>query len=159
MDNETTAAAGIESAHTSGHKSARNSRVELITRGERRRRWTAEEKQAMAAQSLTPGASPTEVARLSGISTGQLHTWRRALLAAQPELSRGGLGPFARVEVVPTQRGGPVSAMPSALSAPTGGSVRSAGAIEIVLTDGTMVRVDVGVDAAALSRVLSTLRG
>ena len=34
-----------ESAHTSSRKSARNPRIELITRGERRRRWTIEQKQ------------------------------------------------------------------------------------------------------------------
>src|SRR6185295_18735057 len=60
-----------ESAHTSSRKSARNPRIELITRGERRRRWTIEQKQTIAAQSLAPGASPTEVARRYGISSGQ----------------------------------------------------------------------------------------
>jgi hypothetical protein len=49
-------------------------RIELITRGERRRRWTVEQKQTIAAQSLAPGASPTEVARQYGISSGQLYT-------------------------------------------------------------------------------------
>jgi transposase len=46
--------------------------MDLIPRGERRRRWTTEQKQMIAAQSLAPGASPTNVARLHGISTGQL---------------------------------------------------------------------------------------
>ena len=159
MDTETIATEGIESAHTSGDKSAHNPRIELITRGERRRCWTAEEKQAIAVQSLTPGASPTEIARLHGISTGQLYTWRRALLAAQPELSRGRLGPFARVEVVPTRRTGPVSAVASATSVSAIPSVRLAGMIEIVLVDGTVLRVDAQVDATALGRVLSVLRG
>src|ERR1700760_3242935 len=72
------------SASTSTHRSARSPRVEVITRGEPRRRWTAEQKQAIAAESLAPGASSTEVARRHGIGTGQLYTWRRALLAAQP---------------------------------------------------------------------------
>jgi hypothetical protein len=31
--------------------------IELITRGERRLRWTVEEKQTIAAQSLAPGVS------------------------------------------------------------------------------------------------------
>jgi transposase len=158
MDDDATGLAGLESAHTSGHKSARTARIELITRGERRRRWTAEEKQAIAAQSLSPGASPSEVARLYGISTGQLYTWRRALLAVQPELSKGGIGPFARVEVVAARPSAPTPAIPS-LSAPLVPSSRPAGAIEIVLTDGTVVRVDARVDAAALGRVLSVLRG
>jgi hypothetical protein len=50
--------AAAESGHTSSHKSARIPRIEVITRGERRRRWTTEQKQTIAAQSLAPGASP-----------------------------------------------------------------------------------------------------
>ena len=42
------------STDTSGRKSARPQRVEVITRGERRRRWSLEEKQAIVAESLTP---------------------------------------------------------------------------------------------------------
>jgi transposase-like protein len=40
--------------------------MDLIPRGERRRRWTIEQKQTIAAQSLAPGASPTNIARLHG---------------------------------------------------------------------------------------------
>jgi transposase-like protein len=56
----------------------------LIARGERRRRWTIEQKQTIAAQSLAPGASPTEVARQYGISAGSfihggMRCWLRSL--------------------------------------------------------------------------------
>lgn len=95
--------AEAESAHTSSRKSARNARIELITRGERRRRWTIEQKQTIAAQSLAPGASSTEVARQYGISSGQLYTWRHALLAAQPAAVTHTAGRFARVEVKATR--------------------------------------------------------
>ena len=37
------------STHTSDRKSARPQRIEVITRGERRRRWSLEEKQAIVA--------------------------------------------------------------------------------------------------------------
>src|ERR1700733_10502414 len=92
-----------ESAHTSSHKSARMPPIELITHGERRRRWTIEQKQTIAAQSLAPGASSTEVARQYGISSGQLYTWRHALLAAQPAAVTHTAGRFARVEVKATR--------------------------------------------------------
>ena len=72
--------AEIESAHTTDRKSARNQRIELITRGERRRRWSAEQKREIAAESLEPGLSPITVARRYGISSGLLYTWRRHLL-------------------------------------------------------------------------------
>ena len=139
---------GVTSAHTSSHKSARSERIELIPRGERRRRWTTEQKQTIAAHSFSPGVSPTDVAREHGISTGQLYTWRRALLAAQPALRTG----FARVEMtaVPT----PPAARPVPRS-----STHPAVPIEIVLPDGTVLRIDPGLDMRALRRVLAALRG
>jgi transposase len=73
--------------------------IELITRGERGRRWTVEQKQMIAAQSLAPGASATEVARQHGIGTGQLYTWRKVSLAAQSVAPSPVLGRFAGVEV------------------------------------------------------------
>lgn len=139
-----TTAVSSESAHTTSRKGASTFRMDLIPRGERRRRWTTEQKQTIAAQSLAPGASPTNIARLHGISTGQLYTWRHALKVAQPGAA---IGRFARVELAPR----PV--------APADVPVRSPGLIEIVLSDGTTVRVDVGIDPRALRRVLAALRG
>ena len=40
-----------QSTHMSAHMSARTQRIEVITRGERRRRWSAAEKQAIVAES------------------------------------------------------------------------------------------------------------
>jgi len=81
------------------HMSARNQRIEVITRGERRQRWSVEEKREIALESLEPGVSVSIVARRRGIGSGQLYTWRRQLL-------EGSLGPapqpvakFARIEV------------------------------------------------------------
>jgi transposase len=136
-------AASTESAHTTSRKSAPTLRMDLIPRGERRRRWTTEQKQTIAAQSLAPGASPTEVARLHGISTGQLYTWRHALKAAQPGAA---IGRFARVEVM---------AQPVA---PADVAARPPGLIEIALPDGTTVRVEAGIDPRALRGVLAALR-
>jgi transposase len=66
--------AEIESAHTTGRMSARSQRIEVITRGERRRRWSVEQKREIAAESLEPGRSPITVARRYGLSSGQLYT-------------------------------------------------------------------------------------
>jgi hypothetical protein len=60
--------AEIESAHTTDRKSARNQRIELITRGERRRRWSVEQKREIAAESLEPGLSPITVATASVVA-------------------------------------------------------------------------------------------
>src|SRR3984957_17523118 len=136
MDTDATlaeTAASRESAHTTSHKSAPPLRMDLIPRGERRRRWTIEQKQTIAAQSLAPGASPTDVARLHGISTGQLYSWRQALKAAQPTPANQAMGRFARVEGAPRLTPPDIPARPPGL-------------IEIALSDGTPVRVDAGID-------------
>jgi transposase len=159
--NPTETAVQPESAHTSSHKSARIAPVELITRGERRRRWTVEQKQLIAAQSLAPGASPTDVARQHGIGTGQLYNWRRALLAAQPTAAAAASvgGGFARVEVAPARpmlRAGQATMSPASPRPPAPAQPTSL--IEIVLTTGTTLRVDAQVDPHALRRIVAALR-
>jgi transposase-like protein len=86
-------AADLKSSRTSS-----TSPVELITRGEPRRRWSTEQKQAIAAKSFEPGVSPMDVGRKYGIGGRLISTWRRALLAAQPS-STGVVTPFARVQI------------------------------------------------------------
>ncbi len=127
--------------------SARRQRIEVITRGERRRRWSAEEKQAIVAESLEPRASMTAIARKHGIGTGQLYGWRHQLLGNR----LGGSTRFAGVDLVsePRRLGGPVIAA----------SDQASGLIEIVLPDATSVRVDAQVDERALRLVLAVLRG
>ena len=58
-------------------------RIEVITRGERRRVWTAEQKRDIVAESLDSNTTPTEVRRKYGITSGQLYTWRRQMLAGR----------------------------------------------------------------------------
>ena len=76
--------------------SARSQRIEVNTRGERRRRWSVEQKREIAAESLEPGASPMTMARRHGVGSGQLCTRRRRLLGltAQP------VAQFARAQVM-----------------------------------------------------------
>ena len=52
-------------------------RVEVITGPERRRCWSAEQKRAIVAESLAPGAVVTEIARRAEIGPGQIYRWRR----------------------------------------------------------------------------------
>jgi transposase len=143
-----------KSSRTSTRTSSRGSRVELITRGEPRRRWSTEQKQAIAAKSFEPGVSSMEVAREYGISSGLISTWRRALLAAQPT-SGGAFAQFARVEIARPQRATP-SIDPPMRPEP---QPRPVSLIEIVLPDGTAVRVDAQIDPRVLRRVLAALRG
>jgi transposase len=148
MDQDTpTIANPAEIARTSTRTSARNPTVELITRGEPRRRWSIEQKQAIAAESLAPGASPTVVARRYGISSGLLYNWRKALLAAQPGFAAG----FARVEIADHDRSAVLPLLPAPPPQP-------AEQIEITLPDGTTLRAPARIDPRALRGLVHALR-
>ena len=69
----------FEDALTTDRTDARNRRIEVITGRERRRRWTADQKREIAAESLQPGVLPAMVACKYGISSGLLYTWRQRL--------------------------------------------------------------------------------
>jgi len=56
-------------------------RVEVITGPERRRRWSEEQKRAIVAASLAPGAVVSEVARRADVGAGQIYRWRKELRA------------------------------------------------------------------------------
>ena len=143
IDNTEATETSDQSTHMGAHTSARTQRIEVITRGERRRRWSAEEKQAIVAESTQPHASIAGIARKHGIGTGQLYSWRHRFLVSHP----GKAASFARVQLLsePHRLGGPAGPR--------------SGLIEIVLPGGAMLRVDAQVDEQALRRVLEALRG
>lgn len=157
MDEPPDIIATDESAHTTSRRSARSARVEIITRGERRRRWTPEQKHDIVAESYGPDLTPTEVARKHGISSGQLYTWRQEVLGVRTAVLTRAAPRFTAVEVAAT----PATAEPAA-PAPDMAEVRAAscsvGRMEIVLPGDIVVRVDAQVDGAALRRVLDALR-
>jgi transposase len=143
------------------HKSARKQQIEVIMRGERRRRWSLEQKREIVAESLQPGVSPITVARLHSISSGQLYTWRRQLREAQFGGECQLPAQFARVAVL-AGSGHPEPAVAGvrheagAASTRTA-ATRSGGTIEIALPGGVSVWVDSQVDSGALRRVLAAL--
>lgn len=124
-------------------------RVEVITGRQRRRRWAAEEKARIVAESLEADANISEVARRHGVARGLLTVWRRQLSSngkdQRPEQS------FAVVKVASEPHG------PDAVTA-TLPAVRGRGRIEIEVA-GARVRVESGVDQATLAMVLAVVRG
>jgi transposase len=150
MDSDITAssAEGVDpdtSTHMSTRISTRTQRIEVITRGERRRRWTPEQKQAIVAESVSAATSITAVAQKHGIGTGLLYTWRHQLLTRRSDT----VARFAQVELLsePSRLTGPVAAP----------SDKPPGLIEIALPGGASIRVDAQVDEPALRRVLAAL--
>ena len=139
-------------------------RIEVITGGERRRRWSIEEKREIVAESLGPDVRPSEIIRKHGITSGQLYAWRQQLTRRVAEPSARVSPSFARVEAV-TEEGAVHAPATPAVTVSRRSSVapaivasRAKGVIEIVLPDGTSVRVDSHVDDRALRYVLDALR-
>ena len=130
----------------SAHTSASELQGEVLNGPERRRRWSADEKLRVLAQSVAPGSSPTLACRMYGISTGQLSTWRKQFRA-------GDLTGFVPVSVI-ADTTTPEPSAPPAAAAP---EPASDGVIEIELPSGVKLRISGDVGEAALRRVLSAL--
>jgi transposase len=127
-------------------------RVEVLSGVERRRRWSRDDKARIVEETLSPGAKVSEVARRHGVSASLVFTWRRQSRAsreAAPAVQR-----FAAVQIAATPTEAVQSTKGEQSRAEAG--IRS-GLIEIRLGGGRWVRVDAGVDAAALARVLDVL--
>lgn len=120
-------------------------RVEVLTGPGRRRRWSAEEKTQIVAETLAPGARVSEVARRWQICPQQVFGWRRQ----------------ARVDMAGPRTEGEPAFVPIVTEAvpvtKPGRCVSSPAVIEIKLA-GAVVRVVSGTDAALLCEVLRAVR-
>src|ERR1700716_915127 len=119
-------------------------RIEVITGQRRRRRWTAQEKARIVAESFEEGANISEVARRNGVVRGLLTGWRHKLAAEGGPAMPGEPG---RVAAANTRL--------QEIASPPG---QLRGMIEIEVS-GARIRVEPGVDPTTLSTVLSALRG
>ena len=136
-------------------------RIEVITGQSRRRRWTAEEKARIVAESFETDANISEVARRHGVARGLLTAWRRQFAMA----ARGELPSFVPVQIDAEEsslgavsepdRASPVQTRLLEKASPPG---KLSGVIEIEVS-GARVRVEPGVELTTLLTVLSALRG
>ena len=110
-------------------------RVEVITGVARRRRWSAEEKARIVAESYAPGASGTSVALRYGLHRNQLFAWRRQFR---------GVG------------GGNATPLPQFVPVALAGEGVAAG-IELSCA-GVTIRVGAGFASGDLRRVLAVVR-
>ena len=124
-------------------------RVEVLDGVERRRRWSRDEKMRILAESLEPGATAAEVARRNDVSPSLLFAWRRQ--ARFPATASATMVPVMIAEPAGAGLAAPTKARR------TRGPAKERGLIEIDLGGGRRVRVDAGVDAEALARVLDVL--
>ena len=111
--------------------------IEVITSVERRRRWSAAEKERLVAASLEPGGGVSAVAREAGIHPSQLYGWRRQLCPRpQPAAS------FAAVRI---------AAEPSSAASP------APGVIEVEFANGSRMRITGAIDPVTLAAAVATL--
>src|SRR5215212_3709431 len=86
MTDEAGTAEPLGAGSYDGRKSAVRVRpergVEVQVRPVRRRNWPDEDKLRMVRETLQPGAVVQAVADRYGVSSGQLYTWRKEMLAA-----------------------------------------------------------------------------
>lgn len=135
-------------------------RIEVLTGPARRRRWSTSEKAQIVAETLSPGASVSEVARRWQVCPQQVFTWRRdaragvlAPLAQEPDLTGVGFVPLLS-ELAES------SDLSTAVQAPrpersSKGAMTSS--IEIKLA-GAVIRITSGADTTLLTEVLRAVR-
>jgi transposase len=114
-------------------------RVEVITGTERRRRWSEEQKQAIVAESLTPGAVVSEVARRADVRPSQIYRWRQELRAVADG--------FAQAMIAP----------PDAATPATDGGACGEPAIEVEFAGRVRVRIPGATPAELAAAVIKAL--
>src|SRR4249920_2660060 len=104
-------------------------RVEVLTGPGRRRRWSADDKARIVAETLVPGARVSEVARRWQVCAQQVFGWRRAMRQDMPSLA-GTATTLATPSFVPiVSEAIPTAAVRRAASAAAGIEVELAGAV------------------------------
>ncbi len=131
----------------SGRRGDAGAAVEVRVRAERRRPWSDEYKLRIVRETLVAGAVVQTVADRHGVSTGQLYTWRKQMLA----MAMSGFTPVeVRQEVLP----GPSSARIAEMPAPA-----ASGDLQVVLPSGAELRFSGTVTPGLLREVLAALGG
>src|SRR5262245_33199547 len=140
---------------------------EVISTVERRRHWPTAEKLRIMSEALAPGATVAAVADRNGVCRSQIYTWLRLArterltgISVSPQLAQ-----FVPARIEPPEK--PSASGCQARSPTPACEARSAvssrgrrlTAVEIVLTNGRIVKVDENIDPEALARLVAALEG
>ena len=127
-------------------------RIDIRTGVGRRRRWTAQEKGRIVAETLTQGAVVSQVARRHEMSSQHLFNWIRAAKEGRLVLPAGPRHVADAAQFVPVVASTPRAA-PEAVCL-----LRSMNAAIEIDVDGMILRLHRGVDLCFLGDVLRALR-
>ena len=133
---------------TTAHMTVSGMQAEVLSAPERRRRWSVDQKVAMVAEMMRPGARASLVARRHGIGTGLLYTWRRQAMRGELALASPA---FVPVEIA-AKEPGLEAARPGADDA-----CGWEGLMVIELARDRRIHVDRHVDGEGLRRVIAAL--
>ncbi|MBT9287949.1 transposase [Hyphomicrobiaceae bacterium 22] len=133
-------------------------RFEVINGSLSRRRWTADDRARIVAETLEPGAVVSEVARRHGLTPQQVFTWRRE---ARKRTEADALA-FVPAVVAPEPEAETV-AKPRKCRRPgrpkSGRTRKPAGAAIEVEAAGVTVRIGDGASPALVAAVIGALKG
>lgn len=132
---------------------------EVISVVARRRRWTVEQKLALVEEVLRPGASVAAVADRHGMSRSLLFDWRRQVReGTMPGVARADAAPaLVPVRVVDDAPSMQTPRLPSPSCKPVERPGKTASTIEVVLTNGRVLRVSEAIRPDVLGRLASAL--
>jgi transposase len=136
-----------------GLRTIRDMRLDVISVVERRRRWSAEDKVRILDEASRPGAVIASVLARHNVSGSLFYRWRReAREGLMPGVSVRGEAPagFAPVMLAATcvAESTPPSSRPVRCEPTT---------VEIVLTNGRMLKISDSIDPAVLSRLVTAV--
>ena len=145
--------------------------AEIISTVERRRQWPTEEKLRIMSEALAPGATIAATADRHGVCRSQLYTWLR--LAREGKLHGVSMcapeaPSFVSVQIgadAPPSSSRPASGDPAAIPAisprPSASPLRGRrpAMVEVVLTNGRIMKVDETIDPDAFARLVAVLDG
>jgi transposase len=114
-------------------------RVEVITGPECRRRWSDEQKRAIVAASLEPGAVVADVARRAEVGADQIYRWRQQFARSDG---------FAQVLIAPPEAASARTVNEAACAEPM---------VEIEFAGKTRVRIPGSIPAALATAVVKAL--
>ncbi|NTJ51485.1 transposase [Agrobacterium rhizogenes] len=121
-------------------------KVEILTGGERQRRWSTELKLSILQEAFSADGSVSDVARRHDVLPQQIYAWRKKFLASD-------LGSPQKASLVPVSIIGPSEN-------PSNGSKRSTVGsrckdVEIVLKNGRLLRIAAELDLGVLASLIA----
>ena len=134
-------------------ETVRMAQGQVLTGAERRRRWSDEQKRAIVAAALAPGAVIADVARRADVCSSLIYRWRR----------EWGAAPHGFAEVILDHRGGSggLRCHSASSSGGTGCLDLAAGdpeaAIEIELPGSSRVRIPASISPELAAAVIAAL--